>query len=90
MSTLRPASRRSGRHVPPRWIASGTVSARPARRQSESQPRVWLVLGDKEGHNAQVHAIERALGWSCEPGMTSGGVVARIPALMGSGSRSGT
>jgi hypothetical protein len=49
-----------------------------------------LVLGDKEGHNAQVHAIERALGWSCEPGMTSGGVVARIPALMGSGSRSGT
>jgi mitochondrial fission protein ELM1 len=25
-----------------------------------------LVLGDKEGDNAQVRAIERALGWSCE------------------------
>jgi mitochondrial fission protein ELM1 len=27
---------------------------------------VWLVLGDKAGDNAQVYAIERALGWSCE------------------------
>jgi hypothetical protein len=25
-----------------------------------------LVLGDKEGDNAQVYAIERALGWPCE------------------------
>jgi hypothetical protein len=90
MSTLRPASRRSGRHVPPRWIAPGTVSARPARPQSESQPRVWLVLGDKEGDNAQVHAIERALAWSCERRHDLGRVVARIRALMGSGSRSGT
>jgi mitochondrial fission protein ELM1 len=41
-------------------------SARRAGPQAESQPRVWLVLGDKEGDNAQVRAIERALGWACE------------------------
>jgi mitochondrial fission protein ELM1 len=27
---------------------------------------VWLVLGDKEGDNAQVRAIGHALGWPCE------------------------
>jgi mitochondrial fission protein ELM1 len=52
--------------APPDGIAPGTVSAHSPRPHSESQPRVWLVLGDKEGDNAQVHAIERALGWSCE------------------------
>jgi mitochondrial fission protein ELM1 len=29
-------------------------------------PRVWLVLGDKRGDNAQVYPIEQALGWTCE------------------------
>jgi uncharacterized protein len=54
------------RSVPPGGIAPGTASAHPAKPYSQSQPRVWLVLGDKAGDNAQVHAIERALGWSCE------------------------
>jgi len=31
-----------------------------------TQPRVWLVLGDKRGDNAQVYPIEKALGWACE------------------------
>jgi mitochondrial fission protein ELM1 len=29
-------------------------------------PRVWLVLGDKPGDNAQVEVIAPALGWPCE------------------------
>ncbi|MBL8660788.1 MAG: mitochondrial fission ELM1 family protein [Rhodospirillales bacterium] len=29
-------------------------------------PRVWLVLGDKLGDNAQVEIIAAALGWPCE------------------------
>jgi len=51
--------------VAPGGIELGTAAS-PARPDSKNQPRVWLVLGDKEGDNAQVHAIERALGWSCE------------------------
>lgn len=31
-----------------------------------AQPRVWLVLGDKRGDNAQVEVIAQALGWTCE------------------------
>ncbi len=31
-----------------------------------AHPRVWLVLGDKRGDNAQVYPIEKALGWDCE------------------------
>ncbi len=30
------------------------------------QPRIWLVLGDKRGDNAQVEVVARALGWTCE------------------------
>jgi mitochondrial fission protein ELM1 len=37
-----------------------------ARADGETQPRVWLVLGDKRGDNAQVYPIETALGWVCE------------------------
>ncbi|MGH6886369.1 MAG: ELM1/GtrOC1 family putative glycosyltransferase, partial [Geminicoccales bacterium] len=37
-----------------------------ADRGDQAQPRVWLLLGDKRGDNAQVHAIEQALGWRCE------------------------
>jgi uncharacterized protein len=29
--------------------------------------RVWLLLGDKPGDNAQVEAVVAALGWKCEP-----------------------
>ena len=28
--------------------------------------RVWLLLGDKPGDNAQVEAVVEALGWACE------------------------
>ena len=28
--------------------------------------RVWLLLGDKPGDNAQVEAVVEALGWPCE------------------------
>lgn len=35
-------------------------------RGDRRQPRVWLLLGDKRGDNAQVLAIEQALGWRCE------------------------
>ena len=31
-----------------------------------AHPRVWLVLGDKRGDNAQVYPIEHGLGWVCE------------------------
>lgn len=31
-----------------------------------SQPRVWLLVGDKVGDNTQVDAIVEALGWDCE------------------------
>ncbi|MFQ5971935.1 MAG: mitochondrial fission ELM1 family protein [Alphaproteobacteria bacterium] len=30
------------------------------------QPRVWLLVGDKHGDNAQVDAIGEALAWDCE------------------------
>jgi hypothetical protein len=30
-----------------------------------TEPRVWVVLGDKPGDNAQVRAIEQALPWAC-------------------------
>lgn len=30
------------------------------------QPRVWLLLGDKHGDNAQVDAIGETLAWDCE------------------------
>src|SRR5690606_41912852 len=35
----------------------------PVRRPA---PRVWLLLGDKPGDNAQVEAVADALGWPCE------------------------
>lgn len=31
-----------------------------------SQPRIWLLVGDKLGDNTQVDAIVEALGWDCE------------------------
>ncbi|MDH3900136.1 MAG: mitochondrial fission ELM1 family protein [Gammaproteobacteria bacterium] len=32
----------------------------------EGSPRTWVVLGDKQGDNAQVEAIVQALPWPCE------------------------
>jgi hypothetical protein len=40
---------------------SDTESLEPDR---DTAPRVWLVLGDKQGDNGQVHTIADALGWS--------------------------
>jgi mitochondrial fission protein ELM1 len=60
---------RDTRGAPTRPIAAAASPAQPSRvpdRGPASQPRVWLVLSDKQGDNAQVHAIERALGWSCK------------------------
>jgi mitochondrial fission protein ELM1 len=44
--------------------AQGQAAALLTRRSAE--PRVWLVLGDKRGDNAQVEVIAPALGWPCE------------------------
>lgn len=33
---------------------------------SGTAPRIWLVIGDKLGDNAQVEIIAAALGWPCE------------------------
>jgi uncharacterized protein len=43
--------------------ASAEVEA-PARGMPPG--RVWLLLGDKPGDNAQVEAVALALGWACE------------------------
>ena len=43
--------------------ASAEVEA-PARGTPPG--RVWLLLGDKPGDNAQVEAVALALGWACE------------------------
>ena len=37
-----------------------------AAGEAAPPPRVWLVLGDKGGDNAQVEVIAPALGWPCE------------------------
>ena len=34
--------------------------------EAEPPPRVWVVLSDKRGDNAQVHPVEQALPWPCE------------------------
>lgn len=33
---------------------------------ASASPRIWVVLGDKQGDNAQVEVIEQALPWPCE------------------------
>jgi mitochondrial fission protein ELM1 len=39
---------------------------RPPFEASPDAPRVWLVLGDKRGDNAQVEVLAEALGWPYE------------------------
>jgi mitochondrial fission protein ELM1 len=53
---------RAAADMPLRAGAAGVEApvARPA------PPRVWLLLGDKPGDNAQVDAVADALGWPCE------------------------
>ena len=43
-----------------------TDSAEP-RLPTATAPRIWTLLGDKLGDNAQVEAIATALGWPSEP-----------------------
>ena len=31
-----------------------------------SEPRVWLLMGDRAGDNSQVVGLGEALGWPCE------------------------
>lgn len=45
---------------------ASTESAAQLERRRKPAPRVWLVLGDKAGDNAQVDIIAAALGWPCE------------------------
>ena len=33
---------------------------------ADSTPRTWVVLGDKQGDNAQVESIVQALPWESE------------------------
>jgi mitochondrial fission protein ELM1 len=48
------------------------LAAQSSSRQLTASPdllapgRVWLLLGDKPGDNAQVEAVVAALGWCCE------------------------
>lgn len=43
-----------------------TASPDTATAAAADQPGVWVVLGDKQGDNAQVEAIVAALPWRCE------------------------
>lgn len=44
--------------------ASLETATRSAGRRGS--PRVWLVVGEKRGDNAQIRNLARALGWECE------------------------
>lgn len=44
--------------APPSAVATAPRSPAPGR--------IWLLLGDKPGDNAQVEAVVEALGWDCE------------------------
>lgn len=43
-----------------------TIDVENAGSRPESPPRVWLILSDKLGDNAQVRAVAGALSWPCE------------------------
>ena len=38
----------------------------PDTAPTSTAPRIWVVLGDKQGDNAQVESIVQALPWDCE------------------------
>ena len=46
-------------------VRAGAAEVR-GRRAVGGARRVWLLLGDKPGDNAQVEAVALALGWPCE------------------------
>jgi len=37
-----------------------------AEQEGEADPRVWLVVGEKRGDNAQIRNLARAVGWAFE------------------------
>ena len=46
-------------------IQDSSLQQDPAPQVTDS-PRIWIVLGEKQGDNGQVKVIEQALPWSCE------------------------
>jgi mitochondrial fission protein ELM1 len=48
-----------------RGMSSDTAVTSIAAAVRNPVPRVWVVLGDKAGDNAQVRAIVQALPWTC-------------------------
>ena len=58
---VRAAAARLPADVAARRRALEGAAPRPA-----TPGRVWLLLGDKPGDNAQVEAVAEALGWPCE------------------------
>jgi uncharacterized protein len=58
------------------WSAPAAVASPDPRRVT---PRIWLILGDKAGDNAQVRIIADALGWPYE----LKGLVFRAPYVLG-------
>src|ERR671919_52937 len=61
-----PRSSRSEPRQEPGGASSAPMALAEPRtkpdRVDQDQPRVWLLLGDKRGDNAQVLAIEQAIG----------------------------
>jgi uncharacterized protein len=72
-------------HLPSSERSSATrrISAAPAADVSpdlrRTAPRIWLILGDKAGDNAQVRIIADALGWPYDVK----GLVFRAPYVLG-------
>ena len=53
--------------TPPSEPAVGPTNAtRGAEPAEPGPPRIWVILSDKLGDNAQIQAIAAALPWSCE------------------------
>ncbi len=46
-------------------MQDSSLPRNPATQPADS-PRIWVVLGEKQGDNGQVEVIEQALPWSCE------------------------
>ncbi len=44
----------------------GSKAPQTGSRVHVDPPRIWLVLGDKQGDNGQVEVIAKALPWPCE------------------------
>ncbi len=47
-------------------MSAAPNQAEKPEQQAEISPRVWVVLSDKRGDNAQVYPVVEALPWKCE------------------------